>query len=78
MDQSQPGKFKTWLDRFLMLNLLLIFFGFLFFCIGAAFSSLGNNTPYEIFQRLWFPLFIPALSTFFTAVLVEFLWNRLS
>ena len=78
MDQFQDGKFKTWLDRFLMLNLFLIFCGFFFFCIGAVFSSLGNNIPYEIFQKLWFPLFIPALSTFFTAVLVEFLLNRIA
>ena len=78
MNEFHQSNLKKWLDRFLIFNLLLIFIGFLTFFIGAFLSSIGNNAVYEFFQRLWFPLFIPALSTFFTAVFIEFLLNQIS
>tara|TARA_Y100001968_G_scaffold309182_1_gene328732 strand:- start:1220 stop:1468 length:249 start_codon:yes stop_codon:yes gene_type:complete len=78
MNEFHQSNLKKWLDRFLIFNLLLIFIGFLTFFIGAFLSSIGNNAVYEFFQRLWVPLFIPALSTFFTAVFIEFLLNQIS
>ena len=69
------SNFKNYLDKFLVFNLFLIIAGSLLFLIGVFTSSSGNDAIYMIFQKLWFPLFIPALSTFFTAVLIEGLWN---
>tara|TARA_Y100001968_G_C18964064_1_gene529137 strand:+ start:352 stop:606 length:255 start_codon:yes stop_codon:yes gene_type:complete len=72
------NKLKNMLDNFLVVNLFLIILGFILFLIGVVTSANGNVVPYHFFQRLWFPLFIPALSTFFTAVLVQGLWNIFS
>ena len=71
MDPNQPSLLKKWLDKFLVINLFVIIGGAFLF-LGAAVSSLnGHIFLYKLFQQLWFPLFIPALSLFFTAVLVE-------
>ena len=71
----QKNKLKNILDNFLVFNLFLIIGGFLLFFIGVLTSANGIFFPYQLFQRLWFPLFIPALSTFFTAVLFEGVWK---
>tara|TARA_Y100001968_G_scaffold320355_1_gene353166 strand:- start:1237 stop:1485 length:249 start_codon:yes stop_codon:yes gene_type:complete len=67
----KANNFKNIVDNFLIVNLFLIIAGFFFFLISVLASINGNYFPYQIFQQLWFPLFIPALSTFFTAVLVQ-------
>jgi len=67
--------FKNALDRLLVINLFVILSGALILIIGAIFSANGNNFLYNLFQKLWFPLYIPSLSFFFTAVLVEALVN---
>tara|TARA_Y100001968_G_C19237870_1_gene657872 strand:- start:513 stop:761 length:249 start_codon:yes stop_codon:yes gene_type:complete len=72
MTEFAKTNFKNLLDKFLIFNLGIIFAGFFLFILGVIFSLRGLDTPYMIFQRLWFPLFIPALSTFFTAILIEF------
>ena len=76
MKESESFNLKEWLDKFLILNLFVIFAGFFFFLIGVGFNAIGDTGPYRVFQRLWFPLFIPAISTFFTAVLIEAIWKR--
>ena len=72
MQESEKKTFKERLDDFLVFNLFAIIIGFIFFAIASFLSFQGYQAPYQFFQKLWFPLFIPALSTFFTAVLVEF------
>ncbi|ABX08521.1 Hypothetical protein P9211_05901 [Prochlorococcus marinus str. MIT 9211] len=56
----------------------MIIGGSFLFLIGALSSIYGILLPYKIFQELWFPLFIPAISLFFTAVLVEALFNQIN
>ncbi len=75
---DQPSLLKKWLDKFLVINLFVIIGGSVLFLIGAFSSIYGVLLPYEIFQGLWFPLFIPAISLFFTAVLVEAVFNKIT
>ena len=77
MTNSQQRTWKDYLDMFLLFNLVVIFGGFFLFLAGVIASSTGNMVVYQIFQKLWLPLFIPAISTFFTAVFIQALWNRL-
>tara|TARA_B100000700_G_C14478069_1_gene593769 strand:- start:154 stop:393 length:240 start_codon:yes stop_codon:yes gene_type:complete len=72
MKESQNKTFKEILDNFLVLNLFAIIIGFIFLAISSLLSFQGYQDPYLFFQKLWFPFFVPVLSTFFTAVLVEF------
>ncbi len=72
------GTWKKRLDTFLVWNLFVIILGALFFMISAFLSSKGYVYPYIIFQKLWFPLFIPSLSLFFTAVSIEVIVNYIN
>ena len=44
--------------------------------ISFALSVNGNSYLYNLFQKLWYPLFIPSLSLFFTAILIEAVYNK--
>ena len=45
--------------------------------ISFTLSVNGNSSLYNLFQKLWYPLFIPSLSLFFTAILIEAIFNKL-
>jgi len=64
-------KWKKSLDNLLILNLLILIIGAFFLLISFILSVNGNSYLFNIFQKLWYPLFIPALSLFFTAILIE-------
>ncbi len=68
---TTENKLKKWLDNILIINLFIIIIGAFFFLGSVLLSANGNGNLYGLFQKLWFPLFIPALSLFFTAILSE-------
>ena len=73
MDKRNPNEtgWKKWIDNILIFNLFIIIIGALILLVSIFLSANGNRGLYDLFQRLWFPLFIPALSLFFTAILTE-------
>ena len=68
---SQESQLKQVWDKFLVANFFIVLLGAGLFIIGIISTAIGINTPYMIFQKLWFPLFIPSISLFFTVVLIE-------
>ena len=68
---SPKSSWKERLDNFLVVNLFVVIAGAFLFGISIAAKANGSEYPFTIFQKLWFPLFIPAISLFFTAVLIE-------
>ena len=77
MDQSEESKFKIILDNILIYNLFIIIIGSIFLAVSFLLSVNGNSSLFSLFQKLWYPLFIPSLSLFFTAILVEAILNSL-
>ena len=75
LNALNSSNIKEYLDKFLILNLLLIFTGFILFLIAVVCSFNQFQTPYKFFQSLWMPLFIPAISIFFTAVFIQYIFN---
>jgi len=71
------SNWKKVLDNILIYNLYILIIGSLFLGISFTFSINGYSDLYNIFQKLWYPLFIPSLSLFFTAILVEAILNKL-
>ena len=63
MDETKESKFKIFLDNILIYNLFIL-------------SINGFLELYSLFQKLWYPIFIPSLSLFFTAILIEAIYNR--
>ena len=77
MKNSSESKWKKFLDNILIYNLYILIIGAIFLGISFTFSVNGNSYLYNIFQRLWYPVFIPSLSLFFTAILIEAIFNQL-
>ena len=68
---------KKTLDNILIYNLYILIIGSIYLAISFVLSVNGNSYFYNIFQKLWYPVFIPSLSLFFTAILVEAVINSL-
>ena len=77
MKNMNESNWKKVLDNILIYNLYILIIGSLFLGISFTFSINGYSDLYNIFQKLWYPLFIPSLSLFFTAILVEAILNKL-
>tara|TARA_Y100001968_G_C19382123_1_gene730876 strand:+ start:829 stop:1080 length:252 start_codon:yes stop_codon:yes gene_type:complete len=77
MENTKPRKWREILDNILIFNTFIIIFGSIFLAVSFILSLNGTSSLFSLFQKLWFPLFIPSLSLFFTAILVEAVLNRL-
>ena len=77
MKKASESQWKKALDNILIYNLYILIIGSIFLGISFALSVNGNSDLYNIFQKLWYPVFIPSLSLFFTAILLEALYNKL-
>ena len=77
MENEKETKWKKALDNILIYNLYLLIIGSLYLAFSFVLSVNGNDYFYNLFQNLWYPLFIPSLSLFFTAILVEAVINYL-
>ena len=72
---EKETKWKKTLDNILIYNLYILIIGSLYLAFSFVLSVNGNSNFYNVFQKLWDPLFIPSLSLFFTAILVEAVIN---
>ena len=77
MKQESESKWKKILDNLLIYNLYVLIIGSIFLSISFALSVNGNTELYNLFQKLWYPLFIPSLSLFFTAILIDVIFKKL-
>ena len=71
MEDQNEKKWKRILDNILIYNLFILIIGAILLIISFVLSINGNPSLYNLFQKLWYPLFIPSLSLFFTAILIE-------
>tara|TARA_E500000331_G_scaffold291278_1_gene287700 strand:+ start:33 stop:284 length:252 start_codon:yes stop_codon:yes gene_type:complete len=75
MAKERESKWKRTLDNILIYNLYILIIGSLLLTISFILSVNGNSNLYNLFHKLWYPVFIPSLSLFFTAILVEAVLN---
>jgi hypothetical protein len=62
---------QEWLDRLLVLDVFVVLAGALWFGLGVAWHVRGHDTVLTAFQRLWMPLFQPALGLLMAAALLS-------
>ena len=77
MEKENETKWKKGIDNILIYNLYILIIGSLYLAFSFILSVNGNTYFYSLFQKLWYPVFIPSLSLFFTAILVEVVINSL-
>ncbi len=78
MHKTNETKWKKYLDDLLIYNLYILITGSLFLAISFILTLNGNFSLFQFFQKLWYPLFIPSLSLFFTAILIEAVISKLA
>ena len=71
MQEQKESRFKLILDNILIYNLYILIIGAIFLAICFILSMNGYSNLYILFQKLWYPIFIPSLSLFFTSILIE-------
>ena len=77
MKKENESKWKKSLDNILIYNLYILIIGSLLLGISFTLSVNGNPDLFNLFQKLWYPVFIPSLSLFFTAILIEAILSKL-
>jgi hypothetical protein len=58
-------------DRLLVADVFLVLAGALWFAIAVVLHGWHQDRPLELFQRLWQPLFTPAISLLMGAALLS-------
>ena len=62
-------RLQNGLDRLLVLDVFLVIGGALWFGAAVLLHSRGVDAPLQLFQRLWEPLFTPAIGLLMAAAL---------
>jgi len=66
-------KISDWLNRFLVFDVFVVFFGFLWFVVAVIGRYLGNQEIFEIWYKLWIPVFNPAIGILFLGAFASWL-----
>jgi hypothetical protein len=72
-------RLKAGLDALLVADVFLVIAGALWFAVAVVCHSRQVEAPLELFQRLWEPLFTPAIGVLMAAALISGLlgwWQR--
>ena len=60
---------KLWLDRLLVADVFVVIGGALWFLSAVICEARGLHQPLALFQKLWDPLFTPAIGLLMAAAL---------
>ena len=64
-------RLKGWLDALLVADVFLVIGAALWFGLAVLLHSRGVEAPLQLFERLWQPLFLPAISLLMAAAIVS-------
>ena len=62
---------KLWLDRLLVADVFVVIAGAFWFLTAVVCEARGLHQPLALFQRLWGPLFTPAIGLLMAAALLS-------
>lgn len=71
VEPTAAQKFKSALDSLLVIDVFVVIAGALWFGLAVALHSQRIEAPLELFQRLWQPLFTPAIGLLMAAALLS-------
>jgi hypothetical protein len=72
-------RLKRWIDTLLVADVFLVIGGAIWFALAVGLHSQHVEAPLQLLQRLWDPLFTPAIGLLMAAALVSGLlgwWQR--
>jgi len=74
MTDSSEGlgqRIKGWIDTLLVIDVFVVIAGALWFGVAVICHSRGVEAPLDLFQRLWEPLFTPAIGLLMGAAILS-------
>jgi hypothetical protein len=74
MTDSSAGlgqRIKGWIDTLLVIDVFVVIAGALWFGVAVVCHSRGIEAPLDLFQRLWEPLFTPAIGLLMGAAILS-------
>jgi TRAP-type C4-dicarboxylate transport system permease small subunit len=72
-------RLKGWLDSLLVIDVFVVIGGAIWFALALGLHGLKVEAPLELFQRLWTPVFTPAIGVLMAAAVLSGLlgwWQR--
>jgi hypothetical protein len=76
---SSLQRLREGIDRLLVANVFLVLAGAGWFAMALLLHASGRDGPLQLFQRLWEPLFTPAIGLLMAAALISGMlgwWQR--
>ena len=70
-------QFVLWLNRLLVVDVFVVILGFIWFAIAVVGESAGLNLGYSLWQKLWLPVFNPAIAILILGALLSWVINKL-
>ena len=67
-----------WLNRILIADVFLVFFGFIWFAIAVIGRSLNIPLGFDLWYQLWQPLFNPAIGILFLGAFLTWSIDKIS
>ena len=64
-------RLKGWIDTLLVVDVFVVIAGAILFGVAVLCHSRGIETPLDWFQRLWEPLFTPAIGLLMGAAILS-------
>lgn len=71
-------KLLIWLDRLLVADVFLVIISFFWFAIALIGRSLGIPLGWEIWYKLWQPIFNPAIGILFLGAFSSWLIKKIN
>ena len=68
----------TWLNRILVANVFLVLFGFIWFAIAVLGRYLNVPLGFDLWYRLWTPVFNPAIGILFLGAFATWSINKIT
>ena len=68
----------TWLNRILMADVFLIFLGFIWFAIAVVGRYLNIPLGFNLWYKLWIPVFNPAIGILFLGAFATWSINKIT
>ena len=72
------NKWKIWLDKILMADVLLVFISFGWFAVAVVGRSLGVSLGLEVWYQLWEPIFTPAIGILMAGAIMSGIISQIS
>lgn len=68
----------NWLDKLLIADVFLVLLGFGWFAIAVVGESTGINLGWQVWYRLWQPVFNPAIGILFLGAFLSWLLRKIN